>query len=185
MRYYRILASPNVGGRWFPGEPRLEDGTTLDAREFTACKVYDGPALALPTSVAGPKCSPFTFGPFDMPVVEPGLGGRLQEAAPSDIQLISAVRDDGLVMKVFNVLRCVDCIDHGRTVGEAWPEDSRRPDRTGQYRTVVQLAIDGARTGDVDVLRPLGWRSAVIFSERLVSMLSDADMDGMALAAVT
>jgi hypothetical protein len=118
-----------------------------------------------------------------MPVVDRRLGERLQALAPESVQLVQ-VDANGRDKVLFNVLSCIDAIDSARTVGERWTEKDGRPDKVGQYRTIVHLAVDAVRVGAVDTFRLAGWRSPLIISERLADALTDAEVEGVVLMRV-
>ena len=54
-------------------------------------------------------------------------------------------------------------------IGDKWTLDDHRPDKVGQYRMIVKLVIDSARTGDASIFRVSGWRVAVIVSSQLAA----------------
>jgi hypothetical protein len=183
MRYFRIIWDTSIADRWFPGEPLTRDGREVDARTFTRCELYQGEPLVLPTVESGPRM-PFSFGPFDMPVVDERLGDKLHPSLGDEVQLVS-VAAEGEHAYILNALRCVDCIDEVRTIGEKWSEDAGRPDKIGEYRTVLTLFIDPERAGGAGLLRLQGWRSPLIVSDEVARLFDARDLVGIRLLAVT
>jgi hypothetical protein len=181
--YFRLSFDPERWPRWFPGEPRSEQGEEVDARTFTSCSRYTRGALVLPTDAAGPR-SPITFGPFDLPVVDVSVGEKFFRLAGDDVQLVSAAVEDGNVY-ILNALRSVECIDETRTMGETWSPEAGRPDKIGEYRTVLRLFIDPVRARGAHVFRPTGWHVALIVSSEMAARLDDRELGGTRLEPVT
>ncbi|SRR6266487_2050344 len=184
MGYYRVLKDREVADLCFFGEPRDVSGE-IDARRFTRCERYGEPPKPLQIPIVEPGNKPdFAFGAFDLPVVSPRLGRRLQDLAPDAVELIPAIADDA-EREILNVLRCVDCIDEARTVGEKWPVGSPRKDRVGQYRTIVHLFLDSSRLVGHHVFRVRGWEVALVISDDVAQQLPKAQMYGTRLIPVT
>jgi hypothetical protein len=184
LNYYRVLKDRDVANLCFFGEPVGSSGE-VDARRFTRCEIYAAhdETLRIPILKYGEQPD-FAYGAFDLPVVSPSLGRRLQEFAPESVELIPAVADE-VERKILNVLACVDAIDEQRTVGEKWPSDTLREDRAGQYRTIVHLFLDVSRLGGHHVFRVGGWQVALVISETLAKQLSADEMNGVRLVPVT
>lgn len=183
--YSRVLVDSAVGDLWFLGEPVTHSGEVIDARRFTACQRF-GPVdepLRLPIQHLGRRAQ-LTFAAFDMPVVDRALGASIFEAVGDDVELVSAIAEDGSELSIVNVLPCLECIDESKTVGEKWAERDGRPDKTGSYRTIVQLFIDRSRV-DHEVFRVAGWKIALVVSDAFAEVTSLAALDGIRLLPVT
>jgi uncharacterized protein DUF1629 len=175
-RYFRLTRDPKAPAGWFPHSPETADGRVLDPRLFTSCTPYDGPELRVGTKHSGHRF-PVTFGPFDMLVVDAALADCLAASSP-DVQVIPVVLDTGRAA-ILNLLRSVECIDEDRTIGDKWTLDDHRRDKVGQYRMIVKLVIDSARTGDASIFRVSGWKVAVIVSSRLAAELGPSAQLGV------
>jgi hypothetical protein len=126
----------------------------------------------------------FHLGLFDIPVVESRLGERIAASAPGQVELVPAlIEGDSKAVAIANVLESVDCIDESRTVGEKWPADAGRPDKVGQYRTIVHLRVDPDRIR-ADIFRVGGWEVALVVSDHLVAEAGLSAIPGIRLLEV-
>jgi hypothetical protein len=128
--------------------------------------------------------TPFTLGPFDLPVVDGRVGRKLKNAAPDDLQLIPVLVGE-VEAAILNVLTCVDCIDDEHTLADKWTAEDGRPDKVGSYRTVARLVIDPQRAAGVRVLRPAKWTLALVVSRDLLVVVDSGDLVGVTLVPVT
>jgi hypothetical protein len=182
--YFRLSFDPEKWPRWFPNEPRTPGGGEVDTWAFTTCKRYTGEEpLTLSTNLPGPR-SPITFGPFDILIVDTALGAKLAEVAPADVQLVPAITEEDDVF-ILNALRELDCIDEGRTVGERWMSGDGRPEKVGEYRSVVELFVDPDRATGAHVFRLVGWGIPLIVSAEIVAVLDREAVDGVRLTRVS
>lgn len=170
---------------WFLGEPFAADGEQIDARRFTDCEAFGQIAqpLRLPIDEAG-RAPRLSFGAFDMPVVDKELGEAFALAAGSDIELVPAIAEDGSELMIVNVLACVDCIDESKTIGDKWTEPDGRPDKVGEYRTIVRLFIDPSRV-DHEMFRVTGWEVALVVSDWFADVTGLSALEGVRLQSVT
>jgi hypothetical protein len=183
--YSRVLVDSAIPDLWFLGQPVSHSGEVIDARRFTACARF-GPVdepLRLPILRTG-RTARLTFGAFDMPVVDRALGVSFSAAADGDVEPVPAIAEDGSELSIANVLRCLDCIDESKTVGEKWEESHGRPDRTGRYRTIVHLFIDRNRV-DHEIFRVSGWEVALVVSDRFAQATGLVTVEGIRLLSVT
>ena len=183
--YFRLVVDPELRGTWFLDTPVTRQGASVDVWAFVTCKEYRAHSCALRLPVGQPGRVPeFTFGALGMPVVTPLLGDRLQSLVPSDVQMIPARADNGTPVSILNVLSCVDCIDDSRTVAERWTPEDGRPEKVGEYHTIVRLIVDPTRINR-DIFRVDGWEVAIVVSEWLANTAELMDVDGLTLRSVT
>jgi hypothetical protein len=179
------MLDSTVADLWFLGEPLGPDGSEIDARRFTESEPF-GPVaqpLVLPIAQAG-RAARLTFAAFDMPVVDKALAESFALAAGDDIELVPAVAEDGTELMIANVLQRVDCLDESRTVGDKWTERDGRPDKVGEYRTIVRLFIDPSRA-DHEIFRVSGWEVALVVSDWFADVTGLTAIEGVRLQPVT
>jgi hypothetical protein len=141
---FRIKPDSSLTARWALGSPTIA-GNELDPRRFTSGEVYEGPiaGLRVPVTVDGARTA-CTFGAFDMPIVNAGVHGSM--VGVGGIQWVPIqVGDSRDELFIMNALSVVDCIDTERTIGHKWMAASGRPEKVGQYRGIVKLALDEGR----------------------------------------
>ncbi|RYZ17278.1 MAG: hypothetical protein EOO70_02405, partial [Myxococcaceae bacterium] len=80
---------------------------------------------------------------------------------------------------LMNVVRTVRCIDDKASAEVQFytPEDGR-PDRVGEYRSVIGLRIDTSKVGDARVFRLWGWHPPIIVDEEIKSALERVGIVG-------
>ena len=103
------------------------------------------------------------------PVVHARVASLLAKLAPKDIQLIP-VDVEGQVddFHIINVTRVVKCInDEASDEVQYWKPEDGRPEKTGNYRSVIGMRIDTSKVGDAMVFRPRGWMGALLVSEEI------------------
>ena len=75
--------------------------------------------------------------------------------------------------------RSKDCIDEKASAEvQVYSAEDGRPERAGEYRSVIGLRIDKSKVGDARVFRPWGWPPPVIVDEELKEALERTGMVG-------
>ncbi len=93
-------------------------------------------------------------------VVEDLGGGGVQRF---DVNMVGYAGDH----EALNVFKVLDCIDEGASQIEYWTEQSGRPEKVGQYRTIAALRLDEERACGAHIYRLRGWTIALVVSELL------------------
>lgn len=77
------------------------------------------------------------------------------------------------------VTKLIDCIDDTacRSVKRWGPEDGR-PEKTGQYRSVLGLRIHTAQAGTTQIFRLWGWPLPILLDEELKTALERVNIQG-------
>ncbi|WP_395828768.1 imm11 family protein [Archangium violaceum] len=107
------------------------------------------------------------------------------ELAPGDVQLIP-VEVDGqsepyVLLNITRVVKCID--DEASDEVHYWEPGDDRPDKTGQYRSVIGMRIDPSKVGDARVFRTWGWSPAIIISEEVKQALERMGATGAKFVA--
>jgi hypothetical protein len=181
---FRIKPDSSLTARWALGSPTIA-GNELDPRRFTSGEVYEGPiaGLRVPVTVDGARTA-CTFGAFDMPIVNAGVHGSM--VGVGGIQWVPIqVGDSRDELFIMNALSVVDCIDTERTIGHKWMAASGRPEKVGQYRGIVKLALDEGRAGNSKLFRLAGWRIALIADQVVVERLRVVRHNGLEFELVS
>jgi|SRR5581483_5158008 len=185
--YYRIEADDkHSANRWFLDEPVAEDGEEIDAREFISAVPYRGPRPRIVPIDEGGKRVAFNLAAFDMPVVSREVADAIERLSPGVCEHFPVLIDshiDGY--EILNVLPACRCVDENRTLIERWTEEDGRPDKVGQYRTMLNLTIDPTRVSGRDIFRVAGWEIALIVSGRLRRDLEQIKRLGLEFVPVT
>lgn len=182
--HYRLTQNLSVTNRWYLQAPVTEAGITLDPRIFVAGEwvAIDEPLRIGVRQVGVPL--DFTLADFEVPVVRKALGVALQAIVHDHIQRIP-IKVDGEEgdFEILNVLKIADSLDHARSTITYWAEADRRPDKIGQPRMIIDLTVDPSRAAGSEIFRLLGWRIALIVSDRVAEVLKG--WSGVQLEPVT
>lgn len=74
----------------------------------------------------------------------------------------------------------VDCFDEQVSVYQTYkPDDPVRPDRTGEYHSVLKLVVDAKKAAGYDIFRIKRYPAALIVSDRVKNILDKLDLSGI------
>ncbi|RYZ41626.1 MAG: hypothetical protein EOO71_11250 [Myxococcaceae bacterium] len=187
-RFFRLTIDVYVPGRWHLGKPTTLSGQDLeDVWVFS----YGQPLefrerLRVPVKRPGKALDFDTAGVGQAPVVNARVADVFRKFAPQDVQLFPAeVEGQAEPYWLMNVVRTVRCIDD-KACAEVQlytPEDGR-PDRVGEYRSVMGLRIDTSKVGDARVFRLWGWSPPIIVDEEIKAALEHVGIVGGEFDAV-
>ena len=101
-------------------------------------------------------------------------------AGPNDVQLFPVdVQGQAETYFLMNVARTVRCIDNKASKEvQLYTLEDGRPDRVGEYRSVIGLRIDKAKVGDARVFRPWGWPPPIIVDGEIKEALERSGISG-------
>jgi len=186
MRYYRLIDDVEAPGRWWLKSPCDTDGNLVNADVFTvAKKISLATPLRIPLRHDGIELD-FTFGAFDMPVLNRRTFRLLEEFLLDGFQSFSAqVENHELGYEVVNFLECRQCVDESQSEFLKWGESDGRLDKIGQYRQITKLRIDPSLVQGLEVFRIEGWRIALIVSENIRSAFEDKNISGIRFLPVS
>ncbi|WP_164017515.1 imm11 family protein [Pyxidicoccus trucidator] len=181
-RFFRLAIDVDVPGRWYLGEPTRLTGEELeDAWEFS----YGRPVelrerLLVPLDRPGNPLGFDTAGVGQTPVVNARVASIFRELALSDVQLFPVeVQGQAETYFLVNVTRTVRCIDDQKSAEvQLYTREDGRPDRVGEYRSVIGLRIDKSKVGDARVFRLWGWPPPIIVDGNLKGALERAGIQG-------
>jgi hypothetical protein len=180
--FFRLGIDVYVGGRWYLGEPTSLTGQELeDVWAFS----YGQPVevrerLRVPIERPGKPLDFDTAGVGQAPIVHARVASVFREMAPNDVQLFP-VEIQGQAEPYFlvNVARTVRCIDDKASAEvQFYTLQDGRPDRIGEYRSVIGLRIDKSKVGDARVFRPWGWSPPVIVDGEIKDSLERIGLVG-------
>lgn len=180
-KYFRWRIDPNFVNRWLIGEPRLSDGRIVSAWDFMKCHAIEPPYSGLHASTThGNIATEASFGALSIPYVRPRMAEALLACARDEIQLIPVHVDDfNEDVFIVNVLSKPKCIDESRSIFEKWaPNNPERPDRAGEYKMIMELYVDPNAAEGKNILRPWGWATQVIVSEKLKEVVESISATG-------
>ena len=181
-RFFRISVDVDVAGRWFLGEPVRDDGKEPDDVWMFS---YGHPVdfherLFIPVEHAGRPLDFDTAGVGQTPVVSERGAALFREMAPQDVQLlpvqVQGRTEPYYLMNVTRTVRCID--DQACEEVRLYTREDGRPDRVGEYRSVIGLRIDQSKVGDARVFRPWGWPPPIIVEGEIKSALERAGLVG-------
>lgn len=181
-RHFRLSQDVHVDGRWYLGEPTDPHGHEVDDpwQFITGHPVNIEGHLKLPLFEAGRPLD-FSMTGLSTPVVTAKVAAVFSELAPRDVQFIPVeVETQSEPLSILVCTREVKCIDDARS-GEVryWRPEDGRPERVGQYRSVLQMRIDPTKVGDAKVFRTWGWTVPLIISEDLKHALEQSGATGL------
>lgn len=178
--YFALTDDMRIRHRWHLRSPRNEHGQEVDPWQFC-----DGHRVESPGTIRFPVRSDgttldFTLDAYATPVVHERVVDLFEHQRVQDVQFIP-VQVEGHEGPYFilNTLRTLRCIDDARsTEVEYWMSEDDRPDKEGQYRSVIGMRIDPAKVGDAHIFRPWGWNVALLVSEDLKDAMEAVGITG-------
>ena len=184
--FYRVLADPKMGGRWFLDEPLAHGNRPIDARKFTQGVVYEGPT-PVSVSVAQPgDVVNFNLAAFDAPITSERVASVIQQYAMGNVQrfpvAIGGCKDR---FEILNVTSRVKCLDENRSGIMKWTPQDGLPEKIGEYRMVTSLWVDPMSCQNAHIFRVQGWEIALIISSDVKESIGRVDNLGVVFAPVT
>lgn len=184
VKYYRLLLTSDDGWVVSP-KARFDDGSELDVWAYRRGRRIDD-ARPIPFEIVQEGVrQDFNVTPFSPTVVSRRMADVLASLAPDDIQRLPARVYGELAgdWEVVNVVTCLDCIDHRRSIITYYPPDHRF--HPGEPRGVLRLVVDPAPARDRHVFLPKGWPVAVIASQVVRDGLEEIGATGVRYEIVT
>jgi hypothetical protein len=179
-RFYDLMDDRRSHARWHLGSPVDEQGQEIDPWQFKKGKVLElGGVPRFPLDIAGSPLD-YCWAAFTIPVVHERVVQLFRRMGVGEVQFIPA-RVEGHTEPYFilNALRIIRCIDDARCAEvRYWKPEDNRPDKLGEYRAVHGMRIDPTKVGDARILRPWGWRVALVISEDLKQALEQEGITG-------
>ncbi len=165
MKYYRLNDDIHSPKHRHLGNV-LQQNVVVDAEHFTSSRRYAGSSDLLIEAAEG-QCFDFCLAAFDVPVISERFAEVLRPIAKDDIQLIPLKISNEASYFIMNSLRRLPCLDESRSIFSKWQAADGRPDRTGQYRMVVELRVSSNLIGNSNVFRIDGWDVPLIVSDSI------------------
>jgi hypothetical protein len=187
MQYFDLCPDQNISA-WTLAPPQqayFADGTPLDIWAFVKCETYFG-QVPVPFRICSEGIEvDHNDTPFGTPIISERLGNALSGLVGNEIQRIPAQVDAPGNWEVLNVLQCIDCIDHERSVIQYYPDDFSDEARAGKPRGVFKLRIRKDKVQGKHLFRPMGWNVTVIGSELVRRLILDNGFTGIDFQQVT
>jgi hypothetical protein len=178
VRFYELFFDDDLT-RWQLGiARRFADGTPVDIWAYRRCTFIESPQpVPFEVTRAG-KSVDYNDTAFSATVVSERLAEIWKSFTPDSIQLLQAeiARSSG-VWYVANILDCVDCIDHARSLIKYCPPDD--PDRPSKPRSVMKMVIDCAKAEGHHLFRIAEWKVATIVSAELREVMEEGGVSGV------
>ncbi|XXF81505.1 hypothetical protein P2318_03955 [Myxococcaceae bacterium GXIMD 01537] len=179
-RYFKLMDDRRSDDRWHLGGPIDEQGEEIYPWQFKEGQVLDlGGVPRFPLDIPGRPLD-FCWAAFSIPVVKARFVQLFERLKVQDVQFIPA-RIEGHEEPHFilNALRVIRCIDDARSAEvRYWKPEDNRPDREGEYRSVMGMRIDPSKVGDARIFRPWGWTVALVISEDLQRAMEQEGITG-------
>ncbi len=185
MKHFQWTFDRNRQVAWLLDDPTRADGASVSWWHFRkgAPLTIDG-ALRLSVKQVG-ELVDASFSVGDVLCLSERLGHAMQALALDQLQLIPACLEGGYELFVANLLKEVDCVDEARSAFTKWAGGSSvRPDKAGEYRSMMRLHVDAQAAGQLDIFVPRGWRVAIIVSERMRACIERVGSRGTEFVAV-
>ncbi len=188
QQYFDLFDDLYIPGRWHLDRLMDERGQEIPTWLFDRGEpVHVEGRIHIPINIPGKALgfSHLTSGP--VPVVHARAAAIFAELAPNDVQLIPVEvegQDDPYFL--LNITRVVKCIDD-ETSSEVlyWTPEDERPEKTGNYKSVIGMRIDPAKVGDAKVFRTWGWHVVSVVSEDIKAALERLGVTGTKFTPVT
>lgn len=182
MRFYKLMMSD--APRWhLSRRDNLGGELPTDIWAFCRCEPFFGTLpIRFDITKEGPAVD-YNPTAFCSTVVSDKMAHIISTSAEGNVQLIDACVGCSMQWKVLNVLRCVDCIDHGKSIIQYFPPNhSEKPNLP---RGVIKLVIDPTKSEHSLIFKPLGWKVVDIVSESLKLALEANHITGIHYCPVT
>lgn len=167
------------------GHPIGEEGT-VHAENFVVGKSYrGGRALSIECLAPGPIMD-LSFAVYYMLVVRKAVGDAIFSVARNRFERIGVLpAGHSEELEILNILDRVDCIDLQQSVFEHTLSTVRDEEPLLHFKAFYKLRIDASRASGNDIFRPSGWPWAVIVSERIKNLITDAGFQGVCFEKVS
>lgn len=186
-RYYQLRDDMSVPGRWHLGNPVDSQGKEVAVWQFTQGKLLpEQGRLRFQLEVAGHPLD-FSLDTLATPLVHPRVVGLFQKwGLQQEVQFIPIeVEGQQEPWFILNALRVIPCIDVTRSDEvQRWAPEDGRPEKVGQYRSVIGLRVDPTQVGEARIFRPWGWTVALLVSEDLKQSMEAENLTGTKLIQV-
>ncbi|MCY1079471.1 imm11 family protein [Archangium lansingense] len=186
--YFDLFDDVYILGRWHLDEPVDQQGQEIRTWQFVRGEsAHVDARIRIPIYVPGRPLDFSLLAGATIPVVHARVAAVFAELAPGDVQLIP-VDVDGqsepyVLLNITRVVKCID--DEASDEVRHWEPGDDRPDKTGQYRSVIGMRIDPSKVGDARVFRTWGWSPAIIISEEVKQALERMGATGAKFKEVT
>lgn len=186
-RYYQLRDDMSAPGRWHLGSPVDGQGKEADVWQFSKGKrIPEQGRLRFQIEVAGHPLD-FSLDTLATPIVHPRVVKLFETWGLQDeVQFVPIdVEGQQEPWFVLNALRIIPCVDEARSDEvQRWTPEDGRPDKVGQYRSVIGLSVDPTQVGEARIFRPWGWTVALIVSDDLKQAMETEGLTGMKFLAV-
>lgn len=178
--FFKVVDDMEFPNRWALDDPVSINGIEVDWWVFCEGEWFDHVhPVSIAVRIAG-KPLAFTYSLLGVPVVSQQLAAIIRRACPDSVQLIpAAVEGCEQTYWVINPLTLYECVDDEASITTKWTEADERPDKVGQYRMVIKLALDGKRIGNDPMFRVKEWEVALVVSEDLKAQMESVDTTGI------
>jgi hypothetical protein len=185
VRYFELDDDVHVPGRWHIGDVSASSDPVPDL--LSTHRLPADIMLSAPVDHRG-RALEFCLTSFGVPVAKRTLADVIKTAAGTDVQVVPIIIFGQPVDRfaIPHCLRTVECLDETRTEFMKWTSEDHRPELAGQYRMVVNLAIDPKKVpADVHFFRVWGWEVALIVSQAVKEVMERTGCLGARFDAVT
>ncbi|MFN0292429.1 imm11 family protein [Pedobacter helvus] len=186
MNYYRILDDfESIPDRWYLG--KVSSGNEIDIWKYVGIGDVEVSHEDLWVDVKkGRTPIDFTFCDFDLLVVNEKVKELL---SPEEIQFIPIKINGNLIIDSYYLAvtkKGVDCVDESKSLFDKWKEDdSVRPDKAGEYKTIYKLMIDPEKIQGEHFFRIKKYDVAIIISEKLKQKMEEKHIKGIKFKKVS
>jgi len=184
-KFFKIQDDVEVPGRWWLGSPRDSQGNEVNPDSFTvALSLGVMSPLTIPLKYQGIPLD-FTFGAFEMPVLNSRTLRLLEEFAAGAFQSFTvSIENHAGDYAAVNFLEMRKCLDEAQSEFIKWTRNDHRSDKAGQYRQITKLRIDPRLVENCDVFRLWGWDTTLIISERIQRAFVEHKISGVCFIEV-
>ena len=186
--YFELFDDVYIPGRWHLDDPVDQQGQEVHTWQFVRGEpAHIDARLRIPLYVPGRPLDFSLLAGATLPVVHARVAAVFAELARGDVQLIPVeVEGQSESYVLLNITRVVKCIDDEASAEvRHWEPGDERPDKTGQYKSVIDMRIDPSKVGDARVFRTWGWSPAIIISKEVKQTLERMGATGAKFKEVT
>ncbi len=177
--YYQLVDDESIQNRWYLDET-ISTSSKLSVWDITTgTRVLKETQVDFNIQHNGIPLD-FTLTAFEVPVVDEKVAAIFKATNPENVQLLPAlIEGKSSGYKVLNITKLIDCVDEKKSVFDRWTNADGRPDKVGQYKTMIDLKLDKSKINPNDhCFRVLHWEVAIIVSDYIKMKIEDIDAIG-------
>lgn len=180
MNYYRLNSDVYFPGRWYLSDIGGSGIKQVYNWQFSAIGGAVDGEYEQSVSDDGKEMDFTLTNSFIVPIVSDRMKDILSFVEGVRFMRVAIAKDTLRQYYIMVVDEFVDCFDESQSIFKVFtPGNPIRPDRVGDYHSVIKLMVDPARAEGHDIFRIKKYPIVVIVSERVKQALEAQELTGL------